>query len=170
MRTSALILIGYATVVFVAAAAQSTDPTGGQQRLMAVTVDDLPVAQPSWHTEHQMDRITTDLLATFAEHRVPAVGFVNEGKLEHEGAVDPFRVAILERWLVAGLELGNHGYAHLDLHRVPAADWMADVVRGEKKTRPMVEAAGGELRYFRHPYLHTCLLYTSDAADERVRV
>jgi len=121
---------------------------------MAVTIDDLPIAQTSWHTPEQMDRITTDLLATLGRHRVPAVGFVNEIKLEREGAVDPFRLGLLERWLRQGLELGNHGYAHLDLHKVPPEEWKADVVRGEPATRQLLEASGGELRYFRHPFLH----------------
>jgi peptidoglycan/xylan/chitin deacetylase (PgdA/CDA1 family) len=124
-------------------------------RIMAITVDDLPVAQPSWHSDEQMGRITSDLLATFKKHGVQAVGFVNEGKLEHDGEIDPFRVGILKRWLDAGHELGNHGYSHLDLHRAPPDEWMADVVRGEKVTRGLVEANGGRLRYFRHPFLHT---------------
>lgn len=122
---------------------------------MAVTVDDLPVAQPSWHSDRQMERITTDLLATIAKHRVPAVGFVNEGKLEVDGRVSDFRLNILQRWLDAGLELGNHGYSHLDLHSVSPAEWKADVVRGEASTRKLVEDSGGTYRYFRHPFLHT---------------
>ncbi len=121
---------------------------------MAVTIDDLPIAQTSWHSPEQMDRITTDLLATLGRHRVPAVGFVNEIKLERDGVVDPFRVGLLERWLEQGLELGNHGYAHLDLHKVSPGEWKADVARGEPATRRLLEASGGELRYFRHPYLH----------------
>ena len=128
-------------------------PSG--KRLMAITVDDLPVSQPSWHTNQQMDQITTDVLATFAKHGVTAVGFVNEGKVEVDGNVDRFRVGILERWLGAGLELGNHGYAHLDLHRVPPDEWMADVVRGERTTKRLLEEHDMELRYFRHPFLHT---------------
>jgi len=122
---------------------------------MAITVDDLPVAQPSWHSNRQMDQITTDLLATFNKHRVPAVGFVNEGKLRVEGETDSFRLEILQRWLDGGLELGNHGYSHLDLHRVPPEEWMADVVRGEAETRKLMEASGRKLRFFRHPFLHT---------------
>ena len=74
------------------------------------------------------------------------MGFVNEGKLESAGAIDIFRVSILERWLKAGYELGNHGYAHLDLHRVPPGEWMEDVVRGEVVTGQLVAAAGGEGR------------------------
>ncbi len=149
----------FALCLLVASAAITVGVFGGtnepRARLMAVTVDDLPVAQPSWHTDEQMDRITTDLLATFAEHEVPAVGFINEGKMEMDGTVDPFRLEILKRWLDAGLELGNHGYRHLDLHRVPPDEWMADVIRGEAATRKLVKASSGEFRYFRHPFLHT---------------
>ncbi len=66
-----------------------------------------------------------------------------------------FRLEILQRWLDAGLEFGNHGYAHLDLHSVSPEDWKADVLRGEVATRSLVEAGGGRLEYFRHPFLHT---------------
>jgi peptidoglycan/xylan/chitin deacetylase (PgdA/CDA1 family) len=146
-----------AVAILATAGDQTNGPTVQPRRLMAVTVDDLPVAQTSWHTDGQMDRITTDLLATLARHGVPAVGFVNEGKLETGGEVDVFRLGLLERWLEAGQELGNHGFAHLDLHNVPPEEWKADVVRGETQTRKLVEASGGKLRYFRHPFLHTGL-------------
>ena len=150
-----------ACVCAVAALAMAGDRPDGQlsrpERFMAVTVDDLPVAQESWHTDEQMDRITTDLLATFTRHGVPAVGFVNEGKLATGGEVNAFRVGLLARWLEAGYELGNHGYAHLDLHKVPPEEWKTDVVRGETQTLKLVEASGGNLRYFRHPFLHTGL-------------
>jgi peptidoglycan/xylan/chitin deacetylase (PgdA/CDA1 family) len=146
-----------AVAILATAGDQTNGPTVQPRRLMAVTVDDLPVAQTSWHTDGQMDRITTDLLATLARHGVPAVGFVNEGKLETGGEVDVFRLGLLERWLEAGQELGNHGFAHLDLHNVPPEEWKADVARGETQTRKLVEASGGKLRYFRHPFLHTGL-------------
>jgi peptidoglycan/xylan/chitin deacetylase (PgdA/CDA1 family) len=152
------ILKGFVLASVIVAIAAAPDQQSGipqpAERLVAITVDDLPVAQPSWHTNSQMERITTDLLATFKKHGAPAVGFVNEGKLEVEGEIDPFRIGILQRWLNAGLELGNHGYAHLDLHRVPPEEWMADVVRGEPATRALLEASGTRLRYFRHPFLH----------------
>jgi len=64
-------------------------------------------------------------------------------------------VAILERWLDAGMELGNHGYAHQDLHRVGAGAFERDVSKGERITRPLAEQRGRPYRYFRYPYLHT---------------
>ncbi|HUP21224.1 MAG TPA: polysaccharide deacetylase family protein [Gemmatimonadota bacterium] len=124
-------------------------------RRMAITIDDLPVGPPGRHTIEQQEEITERLLAVLAEHDVPAIGFVNENKLEVAGRVDPRRVALLERWLDAGRELGNHGYEHLDLHHVDPGRWMDDVLRGERVTRPLVAARGGEPRWFRHPFLHT---------------
>ena len=134
--------------------AQDPEPAAAERRI-AVTIDDLPVTPPGRHNTAQQVRITERLLAVLAHHRVPAIGFVNESKLEVDGRVVPERVALLERWLAAGHALGNHGYAHLDLHRVAPEVWMEDVLRGERVTRPLVERAGGTLRWFRHPFLHT---------------
>ena len=134
-----------------AEAAGPSEPT----RRIAITVDDLPIAPPDRHSVDQQREITRRLLAALAAHAVPAVGFVNESKLEEAGSIDPRRVELLERWLEAGHELGNHGHSHLDLHRVEPDEWMADVVRGECVTRPLVERHGRELRWFRHPFLHT---------------
>ena len=124
-------------------------------RRMAVTFDDLPAAPPWVHDTEVQTRLTDKLLATLAEHEVPAVGLVNEERLEVDGRVDPGRVALLERWLDDGHELGNHTYSHPDLHRVPLAEFQEDVVRGERITRRLLAERGRELRWFRHPFLHT---------------
>ena len=73
-------------------------------------MDDLSVAPANIRSLEEAREITRDILSTFQEYRVPAIGFVNENRLEVEGVVDPARVALLEQWLQAGLELGNHGY------------------------------------------------------------
>lgn len=125
-----------------------------EPRLLAITIDDLPVGPPGRHAFSQEQGITERLLRTLVDRRVPAIGFVNENKLEADGMVSPQRVALLERWLDAGLALGNHGYAHLSLHQVDPDAWMADVLRGERVTRPLVEARGARLEWFRHPFLH----------------
>jgi peptidoglycan/xylan/chitin deacetylase (PgdA/CDA1 family) len=123
-------------------------------RQMAITVDDLPASRSHALTFAQQEYVTRRVVGTLFRHGVPAVGFVNESKLEVDGRVDPARVALLEQWLESGLELGNHGYAHLDLHRAGAEQWLADVLRGERVVRPLVEARGEKLRWFRHPFLH----------------
>lgn len=123
-------------------------------RRMAITIDDLPIAQIGQHTPAQQETITVRILAALAAHRAPAVGFVNTGKLEVAGAVDPAREALLTRWLAAGCELGNHTRTHPSLHQVEPAVWEADVIAGETPLKALVEAASGRLRWFRHPYLH----------------
>lgn len=123
-------------------------------RRMAITIDDLPIAQISQHTPAQQETITVRILAALAAHEAPAVGFVNTGKLEVAGAVDSAREALLRRWLAAGCELGNHTRTHPSLHQVEPAVWEADAVAGETPLKALVEAAGGRLRWFRHPYLH----------------
>lgn len=146
MRAAALALL--------AALALAAPARAQVERRMAVTLDDLPVTPDGRHTTAQQERITGRLLAALSGRRVPAIGFVNESKLEVDGEVDPRRVALLERWLDAGMELGNHGYAHLDLHEVSPERWMADVLKGERVLRPLLESRGLEPRFFRHPYLH----------------
>jgi peptidoglycan/xylan/chitin deacetylase (PgdA/CDA1 family) len=121
---------------------------------LAVTIDDLPISQPSWHTPAQMQRITAGLMAALAKHGVQAVGFVNANKLEVDGKVDPARQDLLRTWLASGHELGNHTRSHPSLHEVAPAAWMDDVVAGETGVKKLVEASGGRWHWFRHPYLH----------------
>ena len=135
-----------------AATAQPAPPTG---RAIAITIDDLPFQgqQPPIATLRATNQ---ELVERLVANRIPAIGFVNEQKLEHPlGTVDPERVALLRIWIDAGLELGNHGYAHLDLHQVSLEEYRADVLRGERVTRRLLAERGLEPRFFRHPFLHT---------------
>lgn len=118
-------------------------------------MDDLPVAPGNVHSLEEAQQITRNILATFQEYRVPAIGFVIENRLEVDGTVDPAWVDLLEQWLEAGFELGNHGYAHLDLHRVDVGVWELDIVKGARVLGPLLAAHGQTPRFFRHPFLHT---------------
>jgi peptidoglycan/xylan/chitin deacetylase (PgdA/CDA1 family) len=136
-------------------------PSGPQNcRAVAVTFDDLPVISTrrdiSYHRE-----ITNKLLKTITASKIPAIGFVNEDKLYREGKwywrprLDHQRVALVQRWLDAGLELGNHTFSHPDLHKTPLDSFKADVIRGEKVVNKLLRRKGLKLRYFRHPFLST---------------
>ena len=81
-----------------------------ETRQVAVTFDDLPALAQRDRSVATYERITDGLLRALGEHRVPAIGFVNEEKLLTDGRVDPRRVATLRRWVDAGQELGNHAY------------------------------------------------------------
>ena len=132
------------------------------ERSVAVTFDDLPATSVSVVSNDvaALRENTRKLLSAFRAHRVPVVGFVNEGKLFVEGetaAEVEARAALLEMWIAAGFELGNHTFSHPDLNTTPLPEFEANVVRGEPVTRRLLEAAGRKLRYFRHPFLHVGL-------------
>ena len=124
-------------------------------REIVITFDDLPlvIGRPASIEEHE--RVTTALLDAVTRHRVPAIGFVNEDKLEVNGRVDARQVALLRQWLRAGLELGNHSYAHVDLHRTTIDQYRRNIVRGDSITRSLLAESGQAPRFFRHPLLHT---------------
>ena len=122
---------------------------------VAITVDDLPVVSRNFQTAADHDRITRKLVEALGAHRVPAIGFVNEGKMYRDGQVDSADVGLLRQWTRAGLELGNHTYAHLDLHAAPITEYVDGIVRGDAITRDVLAKAGKQPRYFRHPFLHT---------------
>lgn len=123
----------------------------GIHREVAVTFDDLP----GYGGLEEMRSVIRRLLRSLASNKVPAIGFVNESKLYVSGKLDPRRTALLQLWLDAGLQLGNHTFSHPSPKRLPLPEYEADVIRGETVTKPLLHAKGMELRYFRHPQLET---------------
>jgi peptidoglycan-N-acetylglucosamine deacetylase len=126
-------------------------PLCAQQKQIAITIDDLPCAG-GCRGLVEMQAITARI--TGALKGVPAIGFVNEQGLQVRGERDA-RAQLLEAWLDAGLELGNHTYAHLGPNNVPLGEYTDGVVKGEVVTRRLLEQRGKKIRYFRHPFTHT---------------
>lgn len=125
------------------------------QRTVAITIDDLPVVTTRRDLKTRQ-QITRDLLAHISKYKIPAIGFVNEGKLyTAEGKRNEAEIDLLRSWIAAGLELGNHSYSHQSLNRIPLADYEADLIKGEPVTRELLAQRGMKLRFFRHPFLHT---------------
>lgn len=138
-----------AALLLAAALQQQSD------RRIAVTFDDLPQSRSGAPVAVQ-ESVTTALVGAITRQAVPAIGFVNEGKLrDSAGTLDPRRVALLTRWLDAGLELGNHSSSHPDLHATPLTRYEADILAGEQVLRSLLAARGTTPQWFRHPYLHT---------------
>lgn len=127
--------------------------------LMALTFDDLPRDRESVGQQDALD-IMTRILEVLVDSRLPpCYGFVNGERLESF----PDDVQVLREWVAAGQCLGNHTYSHLDLTRVSAEDFVADIERNERvletvRTRP-------RQRYFRYPFLAE-----GDTYDKRCRV
>ena len=134
---------------------QAPAPSAAATREVAITIDDLPSVSVLGSDFGQAERTTADLVSALSRHQIPAIGFVNERKLAPDGTVEPRRVALLQQWIDAGLELGNHSYSHPDLNTTSLEAYEADVVEGETITRRLMTSAGKSLRYFRHPFLHT---------------
>jgi peptidoglycan/xylan/chitin deacetylase (PgdA/CDA1 family) len=126
-----------------------------EERTVAVTFDDLPIAAAGTKSESMRRKITLRLLQVLVEREIPATGFVNEVGLVIDGEVREERVDLLRLWLASGQDLGNHSYSHPDLHQVSAEEFHRDVLRGDEITRALLAERGKEPRYFRHPYLHT---------------
>ncbi len=122
-------------------------------REIAVTIDDLPLNGPDLPLP-ALQAMTEKLLAGLGREGIPATAFVNESKLYRTGEVDA-RIALLRAWRDAGVELGNHTFSHPSLHTTPLAAFEEDVVRGETVTRLLLKEKGGNLRWFRHPFLQT---------------
>jgi peptidoglycan/xylan/chitin deacetylase (PgdA/CDA1 family) len=127
-------------------------------RAVAVTFDDLPGPAAGLPADNlsTLRAMTRKLLASLAEHEVPAVGLVTTKHLYADGdAPENLRARrdIVKMWLEAGHELGNHSHSHWSLNRVPLEDYQEDVIRAEREMEAIL-AAGRKPRYFRHPMLH----------------
>ncbi len=130
-------------------------PSGPPPRQVAITIDDLPWVEFDRVGVAEARRRFDRIIAALRTRHAPATAFVNEDKLERDGRVDPERRQLLVDWLDAGLDLGNHTYGHVDLHRVEVAAYEEAIVRGETTTRALLAARGRSLTWFRHPFLHT---------------
>ena len=122
------------------------------QRTVAITIDDLPAASANNMTGAEIFAMTSKLLATLRDQKVPAIGFVNEEKLYKLGDVDD-RIKALNLWLDDGFELGNHTFAHTSLNRVPLPVWEEEVIRGETVTNYLLAQHKMKMRFLRYPYL-----------------
>ncbi len=127
--------------------------TYGQNKNIAVTMDDLPL-QRIGHFKNDQCRIIIDkLIEKIKSQRAPIVGFVNEEKLQVDGKNDEEKIELLKDWLNAGFDLGNHTFSHKSANRVPVEEYEKDILNGERVIRNLIEEKGKKLTYFRHPFL-----------------
>ncbi len=131
-------------------------PVAAQERRVAVTFDDLPFQadEDAMCDPAYLLRLTQDFVDMLRPLDTRGVAFVNEGKI-----CDATRASTLPQalnlWLDAGLDLGNHTANHVNIHRNTAEAYLANVDAGAPTTRAVLEARGGHLHWFRHPYLFT---------------
>lgn len=124
-------------------------PTPNGTHPVLVTVDDLPLASNRLHPDRaERARITRDLLGVLARHGIRAVGLVTWNNVD-----GPEGERLLDQWLQAGHELGNHSYRHLDYPRTDAEEYVADVEKARATLDAFLAARGRRLRFFRFPFL-----------------
>ncbi|PNB46454.1 polysaccharide deacetylase, partial [Pseudomonas sp. FW305-130] len=91
---------------------------------IALTFDDLPALTMA-KDQPYVTGLNADILQGLRKHRIPATGFVNESKLNELDR--PQQIAVLEHWLDAGMDLGNHTFSHESPNRLGAAAYIADI-------------------------------------------
>lgn len=131
----------------------SGSASSANQREVAITIDDLPMAD-GVNDIVEIELTTKKLLASLVKNRVPAIGFVNERNLYVKDGTDA-RINVLRMWLDAGMTLGNHTFSHASFSRTPVQKFMDEVIHGEVVTRQLMKEKGLDLRYFRFPHNNT---------------
>lgn len=150
LAAAALLLAGVAAP---AAASSPVTAGAGAPRTIAITLDDLPGVGADTSLE-RLRGMNRSILAALSQERVPAIAFVNEGRLQVDGERDA-RAGLLRDWIEAGMDLGNHTFSHRGLTHTPLVEYEGDVLRGEVVTRAVLEAAGRRPVFFRHPFTQT---------------
>jgi peptidoglycan/xylan/chitin deacetylase (PgdA/CDA1 family) len=131
-------------------------PAVAQERRVAVTFDDLPFQadDATLCDPARMMAITQDFVAMLKPLDTHGTAFVNAGKVceaEREATLP----RVLNVWLDGGLDLGNHTFSHINIHRTTAEAYLADVDADAPIVGEVLKARGKSLRWFRHPYLFT---------------
>lgn len=124
---------------------------------VAVTIDDLPLQRLDSFSKEETQTIFDKLIDQIRKQKIPAIGFVIKSKLMVDGKYDSGRINLLKNWLNAGFDLGNHTFSHRSANELPVKEYEEDIVNGDSVLRKVVEESGKELKYFRHPFLHTGL-------------
>ena len=125
------------------------------KKFMAVTFDDLPMNTKYLKDGNQWIEQNKKIISTIKKYNIPAIGFVNEYKLYVNDKMDSSRLKVLQLWVDADLELGNHTFSHPDYHNTENETFFADIIKGEKIIKELLSQKNKKLRYFRHPFLHT---------------
>src|SRR5438046_1603467 len=114
------------------------------QKLVAVTIDDLP----GWQPVHlgEAAKTLSVLAGTLADKKIPATGFVI-GELATKTA-DAKKS--LESWAQAGMALGNHSWRHVEYSRSGKMFWQ-EIENTDRILKPLRERFGPWPLAFRFP-------------------
>ena len=124
----------------------------GEEGTVALTFDDLP-ALTILDNQPYVNYMNATLLRGLKRHHFPAIGFVNEGKLDD--IIRAQQIDVLRAWLKAGMNLGNHTFSHESPNELGVKGYIEDIVKGEPVTKALLAQHHRKMVWFRHPYLET---------------
>jgi peptidoglycan-N-acetylglucosamine deacetylase len=124
-----------------------------RRRQVAITFDDLPVAQSgkSACDEPGLSNLTQQLLTPYRDNSIPLTAFVIAGNCPKLSAAE--KAVVLGRWIASGAELGNHTFSHRGMNNTPIEDYEQDILRADRELKQILGLS--RLRYFRSPMLQT---------------
>lgn len=107
------------------------------QRLVALTIDDLPFVGDSKNFHLNM------IIEAIKNSEIPAIGFIIAKE------VTPQNLPMLQKFHDAGLGLGNHTLSHANLNKMHPDAYIQEIATADKILSPVLT----EPKYFRYPYL-----------------
>ncbi|MDZ4723398.1 MAG: polysaccharide deacetylase family protein [candidate division Zixibacteria bacterium] len=116
-----------------------------QSKEIAITFDELPVADPFGETDRQA--ITYLLLEGLKLHGVKAAGFVVGQYIENN-------FDLLGQWLNEGHTIGSMTLSNQDYNEIDITRFVQEIKMGMETIEPMLEGFGQKKRYFRFPFMH----------------
>jgi peptidoglycan/xylan/chitin deacetylase (PgdA/CDA1 family) len=125
-----------------------------QQKMVAITIDDLPFVRIGSFSDKALAKKTDKLLSALEKQKAPATGFVNLFKVYQSGVFDSARYNLLRQWLSKGFDLGNHTFSHPDYNTVSFSYFTKDLEKNEPALKSLLKQYRKPLLYFRHPFLH----------------
>ncbi len=148
-RSLRITALAFVAAAFASSVSAQDFPTLAGTHPILVTVDDLPIGSGSLHPDAaERERITRGLLDVMAKHQIKAAGMVTWRNVGADGE------KLLQMWLDAGHELGNHSFAHLDYTRTESGPYVEDLEKGRAALQAFLDARGGQkVRFFRFPFL-----------------
>lgn len=120
----------------------------GGRRVVAVTIDDLPLVNAGTDDPAARAALIRKLTGEIRSSGIPATAFVVGKNAQVPGAD-----GLLKIWLESGVALGNHTQSHTSLHQMGLEAYEKDVLAEDGPLRALLATKGRVPAYFRHPML-----------------
>jgi len=125
---------------------------------IAITLDDLPYAQPSQTTPEAGLLYVAEINQALAKHQITATGFVVGQQINRKSR------KALQAFVKAGHTIGNHTWSHPDYGTLTSAEFRKELSRTDRALRRVA----GKVDYFRFPYLREGESQTSKRLAEEI--